>query len=385
MAGLRALGHAGVRAIAVGSTPAAAGLWSRHAAARAVIPDSRDDPAGFVAQVADVAAQAGGAVVYPGLEESLDALVDAWSRLDSNVAMPWPGAAVVRRLRDKRNLPGLAGDSGIRVPVTLGEGPASEVSRARPEFPCIIKAALPERGLKLTHIIQSERELRAVLDPLSPDDLVVLQEWLSGPRAGLVLLVDRDGRLAARFQHVARRTWPREAGSSSVTTSVPPDEDLAERAARMLASEGYFGLADLDLILTPDGPALIDVNTRYFGCLPLALASGVNFPAAWHALVSGSPVVAPRDYRTGVRFRWLEAEMLAAKHGSPRTLLESVPRPRVGAVWDRHDPVPSIVLSGAAVTSRFRRRITGRVRARARSSDTTAPLFAPPRAPSTEN
>ena len=52
---------------------------------------------------------------------------------------------------------------------------------------------------------------------------------------------------------------------------------------------GFGGLAQLQFVQAPGGaPALIDVNPRFYGSLPLALACGVNLPDAWHALVSGA-------------------------------------------------------------------------------------------------
>ena len=40
----------------------------------------------------------------------------------------------------------------------------------------------------------------------------------------------------------------------------------------MLRRAGYWGLAQLDFVQDSDGPVLIDVNPRYYACLPLALA-----------------------------------------------------------------------------------------------------------------
>src|SRR3954453_19763723 len=99
VAGLRGLGRHGLRTIAVGPDRAAAGVWSRYAAARAVAPDSVADPRGFAEVVGRLAAERGPLVVYPGHEEAIDALFEA--PLPAEAILPYPGAAITQGLRDK--------------------------------------------------------------------------------------------------------------------------------------------------------------------------------------------------------------------------------------------------------------------------------------------
>ena len=61
----------------------------------------------------------------------------------------------------------------------------------------------------------------------------------------------------------------------------------------MLAELGYWGLAQVDYVETPAGYTLLDVNPRFYRCLPLAVACGTNLPALWHAVTVGRPVGAP--------------------------------------------------------------------------------------------
>jgi predicted ATP-grasp superfamily ATP-dependent carboligase len=134
-------------------------------------------------------------------------------------------------------------------------------------------------------------------------------------------------------------------------------------AARMLAEIGYWGLAQLQFISAPDGPFLIDVNVRFYGSLPLARASGVDLPGAWHAVALDQPVPGPRPYRSGVTYRWLEGDISATVQGqrSAGDLLTRASRPHVGAMWAREDPLPSLLLGARGVTDRVRRRAAGPV------------------------
>src|SRR5918995_4685936 len=51
VAGIRGLGWAGLRVMAVGPSWTAAGLWSKHTAVRAVSPSVVDDPHGYAGRL----------------------------------------------------------------------------------------------------------------------------------------------------------------------------------------------------------------------------------------------------------------------------------------------------------------------------------------------
>jgi predicted ATP-grasp superfamily ATP-dependent carboligase len=105
------------------------------------------------------------------------------------------------------------------------------------------------------------------------------------------------------------------------------------------------------------GAALIDVNPRFYGSLPLATAAGVNLAAVWHAVTLGEPVAPEEPYRVGVTYRWLEGEIAAAFNGARRELFAPAPRPRSGAMWASDDPVPSAMLAAEAAWARIARRL----------------------------
>src|SRR5688500_3231115 len=90
VAGVRALGRVNVSVVALAPRPTAAGLWSRHASVSAVGPDVLGDAGGFAARVAELAERHGPLIVYPVLEESIDAVASA--RLPGSCRLPYPDA-----------------------------------------------------------------------------------------------------------------------------------------------------------------------------------------------------------------------------------------------------------------------------------------------------
>lgn len=359
LAGLRGLGRAGYSVLALAPERRGAGLWSRYIRARAVAPDPATDPDGFASTATALAARYGPMVVYPSREETIDALARR-GPLPAGLISPWPRLEALERLRDKRALPALAAAAGLATPATLAEGSAGELGSARLPYPCVVKPARVDSPLTEARRVGSDSALRTLLAELPPDAALVVQEWTEGRLAALALVVTADGRIAARFQQVARRIWPAQSGTSAVAVSVRPDEALVEAARRMLAGAGYGGLVQLQFILSVAGPRLIDANPRFYGSLALALGAGLNLPAIWHAATVGRAPAAPPPYRVGVSYHRLSADVTAAWQGAPLRRLRPPAAPRTGAIWAADDPLPSTIVAVASAAGMVGRRLAGR-------------------------
>ena len=362
VAGIRGLGLGGLRVMALGPSWTSPGLWSRHAAARAVGPSVVSAPQQLGERIDQLAADHGPLAVYPSREETIDLMLSAtgWD----GVVLPFPGREVLQRVRNKSLLEDTAAGAGLKTPGLMFQGTAGELAGRSFSWPVVVKPARPVSGLKTARLALGPEQLRSLLHGLPPDEPLLVQERVRGPLVSIELVIDREGRLAARFQQVTRRTWPSAAGSIALATSVEPDEGLVSRTAAMLADLGYWGLAQVDFVETPDGYTLLDVNPRFYRCMPLAIACGTNLPALWHAVAVGRPVGPPGRYRTGMTYRWLEADVVAAARGAPARLFQRSPRPSTGAAWAPGDPLPGVLLGISAVVSRVLRvvRVRGRTR-----------------------
>lgn len=362
VAGIRGLGTGGLRVMALGPSWTSSGLWSRHVAARAVGPSIVEAPDRLTARIGRLAADHGPLVVYPSREEMIDLMLSAtgWD----GVVLPFPGGDVLQHVRNKSRLDQTAAAAGLRTPEALFEGTTAEVTKRSFRWPVVVKPARPVSRLKTARLARSEEHLEALLRGVPADEPLLVQERVRGPLVSMELVIDREGRLVARFQQVTRRTWPSAAGSIALATSVEPDEALVSRTAAMLAELGYWGLAQVDFVQGTDGYSLLDVNPRFYRCMPLAIACGTNLPALWHAVAVGRPVGSPGVYRTGVTYRWLEADLVAAARGAPARLFERPSGPSTGAAWAAGDPVPGFLLAISAVVTRALRILRLRRRTR---------------------
>ncbi|MFI6989421.1 ATP-grasp domain-containing protein [Nonomuraea wenchangensis] len=151
-----------------------------------------------------------------------------------------------------------------------------------------------------------------------------------------------------------------EVGASCRAETVRVDPAISDRAARLLAALGWFGLAQLQFVVPEDGrPRLIDLNGRFYGSMALATAAGANLPAAWAALAVGHDVP-PTRARPGVRYHWLEGDLRRAAVERRSGLLPDLAgtlRYAAGAVHSTlslRDPAPALARIRATAAAHLR-------------------------------
>jgi predicted ATP-grasp superfamily ATP-dependent carboligase len=347
VAGLRDLGRRGISALAVGPGWTAGGLWSRYATERAVCPGAARDPLGFAQTVDRLASHHGNPIVYPSREEAIGALLDFAGKGGPSARLPYADSGAVQVVRDKRMLQALAREAGLGAPRTLAQVAASDLPTVDARLPFVVKPARSGGALRTAKLVLAAGELSALADSLPGDQELLVQEYVMGPQLAVALVVGPDGAVLERFQHDVQRTWPPHGGGTSMATSVAPDDDLLRRCAAMLHTAGYWGFAQLDLVRVATGYDVLDINPRFYTSMPLASLCGVNLPAAWHDCVQGRFGAFPSDYRLGMRYRWLEADLTVLRHRW-RPLIG----PRAGALWDRRDPLPGVLLAVHAARDR---------------------------------
>jgi predicted ATP-grasp superfamily ATP-dependent carboligase len=122
----------------------------------------------------------------------------------------------------------------------------------------------------------------------------------------------KDGRALMRFQHRRLHEWPPEGGVSTLCESLPPDANAAlmEKSEALLREIGWEGPAMVEYRRDPatGGTALMEINGRFWGSLPLASAAGAHFALGTYlALGLGEPLGQP-GYRAGLRCRYMVPE-----------------------------------------------------------------------------
>ena len=257
-----------------------------------------------------------------------------------------PSAEALDVLQDKFATTALARSLGVPVPREAIVSERGEGAALRDTFspPLIIK---PPRSFTLEDLDERRRVARAenwhevdlLLDEMLVDGPVAVQDLFRGTGIGVEMLLG-DGVPLLAFQHV-RLHEPLHGGGSSYRCSVPVSEELLGFATRLLGALRYTGVAMVEIKQDPQTgrSVLLEVNARFWGSLPLALAAGANFPLALFELLVEGRTKFDGRYRVGLCARnltddaWWHVQNLRADRSDPT--LNSRPWPRVARVTSR--------------------------------------------------
>jgi protein-tyrosine-phosphatase/predicted ATP-grasp superfamily ATP-dependent carboligase len=256
-------------------------------------------------------------LTIPATERSLVPLHRHRDRLaGGRVALP--PAESLERVLDKSRTLALAAELGIRIPrgVRADTVERAVAAAAAIGWPVVVKpvSSIGGTGTARVHLsvayAANERELRERAAAALRHGEVLIQELFAGEGVGIELIADR-GEIRFAFEHLRLHEVPLTGGGSSLRQSVALDPGLLDIAARLMGALDWHGVAMVELKRNPEtGEAcLMEINGRFWGSLPLALAAGADFPAMLYELeVLGG--IAPRPpARTGIYCRNLARDL----------------------------------------------------------------------------
>ena len=97
---------------------------------------------------------------------------------------------------------------------------------------------------------------------------------------------------------------------SVLSESISTDPGLALYTRKLLEHAGWHGVAMVEFRIAPDGtPYLMEINTRFWGSLQLAIDAGVDFPYMLYQLACDEQPDQVFDYKVGIRLRWLLGDL----------------------------------------------------------------------------
>ena len=184
------------------------------------------------------------------------------------------------------------------------------------QLPVIVKprSGSGSRGIRL---ISDRDELAAI----ERDGTQLVQEHLPGPEHSLDVLARRDGRVLARR---CRASGSRSTRGSPSPRASPATQELEHFGRTVAERIGLVGVGNVQVSRPPAArPALLEVNPRFPGSMPLTIAAGVNMPALAVREALGQPMPDdPIEFRPLAMVRLLEDRFL--DFGEIATLQEQV-------------------------------------------------------------
>ena len=277
-------------------------------------PSPRLDPAGFVNTVANLASQHKIDILLPMTELTSMLLLENKSAFPGSI-LPFADSSTVDSISDKSSLMRLAESLDVPTPKTwYVENPASPgLDLAEIPYPVVIKPGKSWLQIEgqwhraAVRFASNPTELQTILDLdiAFRNHPFMIQEHVSGQGQGVFTLYD-NGEPLVFFAHRRLREKPPSGGVSVLSESIPVAPELALYSRNLLDSAGWHGVAMVEFKVTPDDkPYLMEINTRFWGSLQLAVDSGVDFPYLLYQLSCGVHPDPVKAYQTGKRLRWL--------------------------------------------------------------------------------
>jgi predicted ATP-grasp superfamily ATP-dependent carboligase len=310
---MRSLDRKGWTVVAADATRHSLGFRSRHARHRHVYPSPGAEPEAFVNSLSEVVSRYGVDLLIPITDETILPLARARIRFAGQCDLAIAGDKALSVVMDKQATLDLCEELGIPVPetyVACSVEEAQEVAHLLP-WPIVLKAQRSRRlvkgaGVQRTGAVGYANTVKELIDQaerLIEHGPILLQGYQPGAGQGVEMLA-HEGRPLAIFQHRRLAEVPITGGASAWRESVPLDPALVDYSRRLVEALHWTGLIMVEFKVGESDLALMEVNGRVWGSLPLAVHSGMDFPARLADLhLNGSPPAGPpaTDYRVGVR------------------------------------------------------------------------------------
>lgn len=291
---------------------------SKYSKSHTIYPDPQTSPNEFIKWLKTFLIANDIDVVFPVTDITCNILAPLAPKL-GDTKIPLANAETVKKLSDKTWLTQLAEKLNLPHPKSIYISDQEQLNNYRETllFPCVIKPSCSKilvEGRWVTTevtILHSLRELDELFRTKAylSEQPFMIQEYIEGRGQGIFALYSH-GQEIAWFAHNRIREKPPWGGVSVLSESIALPEQMVDIARKILDFTNWHGVAMVEFKVAADGvPYLIEINTRFWGSLQLAVDSGVDFPYLLYCTSKGEETGQILDYSYGNKLRWLFGDL----------------------------------------------------------------------------
>jgi hypothetical protein len=326
---------------------------SRYVRELHLVPRFGPDPVGWADAALAVLDRHGYDVLLPTQEQVAVLSLRAAEVQERGVALATPPFESLRRVQDKLAADGLLDELDIPHPASEVIRTPHQLRALRP--PIYVKAPIGTASAGV-HLATEQSELDSLadrFDQLDPAGLggVLAQQPAAGPLL-MVQAVFDHGSLVAAHANSRDRAGPGNGATNKTSRSPALIRPHLERLGTALDWHGCLGL---DVIDSPTGPLVIDLNPRLVEP-GNAMAAGLDLLGAYLDVALGNHPSRRPEARPGVHTHQLMLALLGAPNRG--TVLTELARaiigtgPYAGSIEElaptRHDPPAALATSALA-------------------------------------
>ncbi len=319
LAVVRSLGRLGLQVDVASHTGGHSAIASQSRYARCMLhhPDPLTHEAAFLAWCENIIDQDTYQLIVPVTERSVVPMQKLLNRAGGErIAIASPDALAI--VLDKDKTLALAENLGIPAPKSVLIERMEDIAAnlAILKLPLVIKPsrsigadAAGRKQLSVEYAF-SARELETKAERFLHYGPVLLQEYFAGEGVGIELIA-RHGEIEFAFQHLRLHEVPLTGGGSSLRMSVPIEPELLDASQKLMRALNWNGVAMVEFKWNPADRSysLMEINGRFWGSLPLAIAAGADFPAMLYELLTTDSIAPRPAAKTGVYCRKLSSDL----------------------------------------------------------------------------
>lgn len=296
-------------------------------------------------------------ILFAGGDAEVQFIARNHKALGAFFVLTTPSWDIVRWATDKRGMNSRATELGLAQPLSRYPRTRDDLANLGIRFPVVIKPTVSEgRNAFVPAKAWRADDQRALIagydkaEAMVGADRIMVQELIPGDgrtQFSYAAIWDRGAPVGAL---VARRLrqYPVEFGFTSTHVETIALPDVEDAAYRFLKSLDYNGLVEIEFKYDARDRSykILDVNTRTWTWIALGAAAGIDFPAIQWRLARGERIT-PLAARTGVTWRYLSRDLVAAAHEmllgtlSPGDCLRSLRHAPASAVFAWDDLLPA--------------------------------------------
>lgn len=363
---VQSLGRNGTEVVVAAKTKKTTSFYSKYCKKHFQYPCPKDSPEEFIqCMLSEVKNEHYDILISLGGEGMLE-LSKNRDLFLPYVKIPLPEHEKLVCANNKAETIKIAIENNIPCPKTYFVKDVNDVQKIKDEltFPVIMKPTQGAGSKGLEYITRREELIKIFEETRKTFGEMIIQELIpsGGASYGFEALFNQNSEPRAQFVHKRLREFPITGGPSTFRVSVE-NKEIEELGIRLLQNIKWYGIAMVEFKVDPRDniPKLMEINARFWGSLPLSIASGIDFPYLLCKMAHDGDITTVPDYKRGVKARSLFYEdfkhLFAVMKGlntpwgyqSPgrlKTIWEFITFYEKNLIYDNmswDDPVPGIV------------------------------------------
>ena len=228
------------------------------------------------------------ALIIPVTELTTLPLAKIRAQIEQKTILAVANNAALEHVTDKAQTFELAEKLGVPIPKSYPITSQETLDNciAALSYPIVLKPARsianPENDIRAKLHVDyafNQQELQKKASGILKHSQLILQEYFEGTGVGIEIIADQ-GQIIHAFQHQRLHELPLTGGGSCLRKSVAINAQLLEYSKALIKALNWHGVAMVEFKHndSTQQSCLMEINGRFWGSLPLAVAAGSDFP-----------------------------------------------------------------------------------------------------------